>query len=613
MNTRPPSRVYLLYALFAAHALGFATLAVMGWPREERLVADYLPEPNLFALLAKGFFASQLVLLSAWIVFGRGPAWLRTTLGAAIGLLLLTQLTIVFLPNGFTLNWYQMGANHLASVAALLLLCVILRWTPWLRLRLQFPDPSGGRASLVRALLTATFVWASAILACRYLLQPITENPLGLFQPVASLRAAAIQAPAWTLLLVVTLSGDQQRALRWLGGLLLILAVVGDFVSGGAFGQLLTRWTGPAAPAGVGVVFAHLLVLRFAGVRLAHSADDAAVSETDADELTPSWRLHRWPLPSASMVSVAVVLVFGLVLLPTGIGTAVTLRWSSFDLFYNASGELEQITLTHPTVDRIEWLQRRPSLKQLTVWLGIDLTEEEVAALGGVTQVERFALPACDLNDQQLRYFAKMTRVTELDLSHNRVSGPGLNHLRGLPLRSLDCSGNPLVDLRPINRFAALDELLLTHTPVNDALLRQLELPKLRRLWLTSRAVTDDGAEHLGGFQELRDLYISNTSIGNRGLESLGRLPRLDVLDLSYTRIEGDAIKHLTGLRHLTYLKCDSTRIDDSSAPYLLQLKTLETLDVRDTQLTPAVIRRLQRGLPDCRVDNSLGLPAGGR
>ena len=64
-----------------------------------------------------------------------------------------------------------------------------------------------------------------------------------------------------------------------------------------------------------------------------------------------------------------------------------------------------------------------------------------------------------------------------------------------------------------------------------------MRLPKLKRLRLSGRKVTDSGVARLATLKSLEDLDLSKTAIGDDGLAALDQLPRLVKINLYTTRV----------------------------------------------------------------------------
>jgi hypothetical protein len=98
-------------------------------------------------------------------------------------------------------------------------------------------------------------------------------------------------------------------------------------------------------------------------------------------------------------------------------------------------------------------------------------------------------------------------------------------------------------------------------------------------VYLTGQKVTDAGLKDLAALQSLRHLDLGKTEITDAGLKELGTLLRLQRLNLWHTKVT-DA-----GLHELTVLK------------------NLEHLDLAETEVTEVGIAKLQKALPNCKVE----------
>ena len=101
---------------------------------------------------------------------------------------------------------------------------------------------------------------------------------------------------------------------------------------------------------------------------------------------------------------------------------------------------------------------------------------------------------------------------------------------------------------------------------------------------------------------DLHWLLLAGTDIRDWDLASLIGLSKLERLDLTSTRITDIGVIHLAEVISLKDLTLSGTNITDESISYLLKLRHLLRLDLRNTAITENGIRRIRRGLPNCRV-----------
>jgi uncharacterized membrane protein len=98
-------------------------------------------------------------------------------------------------------------------------------------------------------------------------------------------------------------------------------------------------------------------------------------------------------------------------------------------------------------------------------------------------------------------------------------------------------------------------------------------------LSLAGTATTDSGLSHVGGFKYLTRLHLGNTSVTDKGMQHLKDLLYLESLNLYGTRVSDEGVQHLSGLKNLRVL-------------YLWK-----------TDVTPDGVSRLQKALPDLKVN----------
>lgn len=177
-------------------------------------------------------------------------------------------------------------------------------------------------------------------------------------------------------------------------------------------------------------------------------------------------------------------------------------------------------------------------------------------------------------------YFANVVFVR---FSEEEVADDCLVQLQRLPtLRRLDVIKSKFTGkgLEHLKRLTGLKMLVLRGSKVNDADLKNLVSMKgLAFLELTNTQITDAGLEHVNGLTKVRQLFLDGTQVSDAGL------------------------KHLKSLQALLILSIAHTKVTDAGLDNLRELKQLEVLDLRNTQVTDAGIARLQKSLPNCRIE----------
>jgi Leucine Rich repeat len=171
-----------------------------------------------------------------------------------------------------------------------------------------------------------------------------------------------------------------------------------------------------------------------------------------------------------------------------------------------------------------------------------DFGDEGPRMVRALERVRRASFAETSVTDDGLAPLAGMKSIEFLDLSSTQVRGPGLAHLRGLPLYSLVLEG----------------------TPIDNA-----------------------GLGYLPEFPDLHQLEMAKTKISTGFVQRLLAFPHLEVLDLSHTSITDDDIRELSESSlplHTLYL--NHTEITPKAIPYLEKMTTLNRVYVCETKIT---------------------------
>jgi len=170
--------------------------------------------------------------------------------------------------------------------------------------------------------------------------------------------------------------------------------------------------------------------------------------------------------------------------------------------------------------------------------------------------------------------------------------------INGGDVDALDARKLPFDDkkLACLANFPNLQRLDLGATDVSDKSLARIgALKKLVCLTLNRSLVTAAGMSHLAGLSHLTTLHLSYTPLGGGSLAGLADLPALVELDLDRTQLSDNQVNSLLGLKHLRILKVSYNKgITDVSIGHFLKFKELQKLDLTDTSVTIAGLRRLK-------------------
>lgn len=190
---------------------------------------------------------------------------------------------------------------------------------------------------------------------------------------------------------------------------------------------------------------------------------------------------------------------------------------------------LQSLGLGHRVIgaDEIERLAGWKSLRRLSISRAT-LSDEALAALGGLENVDTLELVDCGLPDARLSHLRLPPKTTTLLLSRNEIAGPGLVHLAGSSIKTLGLEYNDLDDgsIRHLPQLQTLKKLFLEYCEkLTDAGIRtgilqgMTHLDELRLRGM--RKVTDASLDDLAKFGHLKTLSVRGVGITNDGVERL--------------------------------------------------------------------------------------------
>jgi hypothetical protein len=149
------------------------------------------------------------------------------------------------------------------------------------------------------------------------------------------------------------------------------------------------------------------------------------------------------------------------------------------------------------------------------------------------------------VDDQDLRFLAPSSKVTNLALGATQVSDAGIARLRSC------------------DRLRWLD---LAYTRVTDKGISHLaKKPHLKQLTLEGTRITDAALDTISGWSTLEELDLSGTPITDHGVAKLVRLAKLKTLFLTGTNITDDALTTLKQLDSLEFVDASDTAVSDEA------------------------------------------------
>eukprot|EP00112_Aurelia_sp_Birch-Aquarium-sp1_P010123 Seg2177.5 transcript_id=Seg2177.5/GoldUCD/mRNA.D3Y31 product=Internalin-I protein_id=Seg2177.5/GoldUCD/D3Y31 len=155
--------------------------------------------------------------------------------------------------------------------------------------------------------------------------------------------------------------------------------------------------------------------------------------------------------------------------------------------------------------------------------------------------LRHLSLSGAPIISETVQCLQQTRKLEDLNLSHTSISNDSLQHIAGLPIRSL----------------CLPDRLNIT-----DAALKFIEGLPLTNLNLADYIhITDVGLASVGKITSLNSLSLANTKISDDGLRNLQGLCQLQELDLAKAPISDDGVRLITGLKSIHTLSLASTRI----------------------------------------------------
>jgi hypothetical protein len=210
-------------------------------------------------------------------------------------------------------------------------------------------------------------------------------------------------------------------------------------------------------------------------------------------------------------------------------------------------------------------------------------TDGDLEHIGDLTRLGSLWLEYASITDKTLERLPGLTNIKLLSLDNTKITDEGLKTLRDLP---------------------NLSSISLDNTKITGVGFKEWKnLPNLQSVSLENTRITDDSLSLLSAFPQLGYLYLSGTKITDAGLRHLMELSNLTALDLSNTKVTDDGLRLLASMPKLTRLYLYDTQVTDAGLKYLETVKQLNSLEIYNTKVTSEGIDKLQRALPNCKID----------
>jgi len=240
------------------------------------------------------------------------------------------------------------------------------------------------------------------------------------------------------------------------------------------------------------------------------------------------------------------------------------------------------------------------------------------------------------INDKDLKDLDK-SQVKNLRLESDKLTGSGLEYLKGAPIQHFELCSENLMDgeLKHLAGLSNLSSLCIESNSLGDEALKEVAKCKsIRLLLLNDKKITNKGIGYLEPLKNLTTLKIQNAQIDNAVALELTKLKRLDQLNISGCRklnksfgvgfskmrllrelsiesgcnaeafrvlkklpllqlglrggkLDREALEELVTMPHLEALSLSSIKCKDSDYSVLAKLPKLSMLDFSDSNAFP--------------------------
>jgi internalin A len=273
---------------------------------------------------------------------------------------------------------------------------------------------------------------------------------------------------------------------------------------------------------------------------------------------------------------------------------------------------------------RSSWIEDSDLLEvaRLSTVTDLDLSETRITDIGfqalkTLPNVSRMNLYYAEqIGDGALAAMKGWKQLRSLNLRGTKVTDAGLVHLAGLPIETLDVGYSFFTD----NGFDALVNLpklkhlavggnKITDTGLNAVrlltTLTELDLSGAQRtdsgIWAAT--ITDRSIETVDSLQSIQLLNLKGAKFTDTGFAKLTRLKQLKRIDLGETNLSAIGLASLNNSPLLEQVNLyNAKRVGDEVVPILAGLSNLRWVDLTGTAVTAKGIQTLKAANSRCTV-----------
>ncbi|KAL9232482.1 hypothetical protein vseg_007591 [Gypsophila vaccaria] len=208
---------------------------------------------------------------------------------------------------------------------------------------------------------------------------------------------------------------------------------------------------------------------------------------------------------------------------------------------------------------------------------------------GTVCHVTNIQLKGLNLTGVFPEEFSNLSRLQEIDLSINYISGTIPKSLSKIPLVILSLTGNrntgPIPD--EIGQISTLEQLIVEDNEHEGPIPKSLgKLKNLQRLVLAGNFFNGTLPDTLANLKNLTELRFSGNMISGKIPSFIGSLTNLTSLDMQGTSMEGPIPSTFSSLKNLQILRISDLNAKSISIPNLTDMANLQYLVLRNCSIT---------------------------
>ena len=235
---------------------------------------------------------------------------------------------------------------------------------------------------------------------------------------------------------------------------------------------------------------------------------------------------------------------------------------------------------SHVSEEVLKQIGRMRHLKAL-YFFGCTVELKGLAHLDKLTALETMFIRCQRCDDEALSFLSGLKNLTWLEIETEGLDGSGLRYLHGLE---------------------KMERLWLAGMPLEDAEVEFLStMPNLWSIDLSETNVSDGALKYLAVAKSLRQIELSGTRVTGSGFRHWRHHPQVRSITLRRTPVS-EGLEHLATCSVLEYVSFSQSDLTDEVAAKLSSSKSLETIRIRDTQVTIEGLRKL------CQIPTLTGI-----